>query len=371
MKRRTLLAACAASAAASLAGCNVPQALPAVNTLIFKGTHNSYDPRRRVPPWTQVDHYGVWVLELDYLVPSPHLRERHPAWNTKPPAVVIGHDGPGEAADGAGAVFGGPDFLLVDYLTKLAQTEASRYRPLIVYLDRKDPDSRDVFYYDNPSLMASLLDGCLQRAFHERIFGPAQLRAKGGWPDVQQLAGHVIAISNQDNVFSELLFYQPSGDAAPPGPPLADKTPFLVGPELDVGLLPFEAPCERWQPTSPGQPNPQDLPFNVWRLDSFSADDTFQYAVPPNPIIVNPAAPPIATDETLFCGPTTSPQGTRLAPFRSVADAVRRASGFADGSAANRYRRSGYGFTVLAYNTNESVPVDFPLTIKYVRPRPI
>jgi hypothetical protein len=119
-------------------------ALPPLDALIFKGTHNSYDPRRRVPPWDQVNDYGVWAVELDYMIPAPDLRRAHdrglpqPIWGTDPPAVVIGHDGPGNAADGAGAVFGGPHFLLRDYLAALAATEAFRFRPLLIFLDRKE-----------------------------------------------------------------------------------------------------------------------------------------------------------------------------------------------------------------------------------------
>jgi len=339
--------------------------LPPLDALILKGTHNSYDPRRRVPPWDQVNDYGVWVLELDYMVPAEFLRQAHdrdlpePVWNTRPPAVVIGHDGPGDAADGAGAVFGGPHFLLRDYLSALAVTEAFRFRPLLIYLDRKNPVAFSPFgvpvelfdrtFHEDPQRLASVIESTFKDVFHEdHLFGPAALAARRGYPTVQELAGQVIPISNQPEPASEFLFHE--------GDPADERQSRLsVGPESDG--------C--------GEPDfisrsTEDAPAAVYRLDNFSDNFTFAYAVPSNPLVVVPAA---GEREVVGCDDETTatlPQGTRLLPFPTLEAAVSRARGLPGGQDPTRLRRAGLGFTVLAAPGpyGEPLTVDFPLTIR-------
>ena len=39
-----------------------------VDQLIFKGTHNSYVCSKGIPPEEQIDHFGVWAIELDFSI---------------------------------------------------------------------------------------------------------------------------------------------------------------------------------------------------------------------------------------------------------------------------------------------------------------
>jgi hypothetical protein len=343
---------------------------PPLDALVFKGTHNSYDPRRRVPPWDQVNDYGVWAVELDYMIPAPDLRRAHDqglpqrVWDTKPqPALVIGHDGPGNAADDAGAVFGGPHFLLRDYLIALAATEAFRFRPLLVYLDRKEffvpgpqPFSltplHDREFHDQPQRLAPVIERTFMDVFGQnRLFGPAALAAaRGLFPPVQELAGQVIPISNQPEPAGEFLFHE--GDSAD-----ERQSRLPVGPAGEG--------CDEPGFIASGT---QDAPIAVYRLDNFSVNFSFSYAVPPNPLVVVPRTGP---REVVGCDifeqtTVTSPQGTRLLPFPTLAAAVDRARGLPGGKAASRHRRARLGFTVLATPGRYSEPltIDFPLTIR-------
>jgi hypothetical protein len=342
-------------------------ALPPLDALIFKGTHNSYDPRRRVPPWTQVNDYGVWAVELDYLIPNPLLRQIHdddlprPVWNTDPPALVIGHDGPGNAADGAGEVFGGPDFLVRDYLAALAATEACRFRPLLLFLDRKDffgpgplPQTivpfHDPEFHDHPERLRPVIESTLTDVFGEdHVFGPQALALRGQFPPVRELAGQLIPISNQPEPSGNFLFHQD-------GAMDECRSRFPVGP---IGS------CDEPDFITSGT---QDAPNAVYRLDNFSSDFSFSYAVPPNPLVVLPGAGP---REVVGCNDDdatveTLPHGTRLLPFPTLAAAVHRARGLPGGQEATRHRRAGLGFTVLAApgRYGEPMTVDFPLTIR-------
>src|SRR5215510_2213468 len=65
----------------------------AVQNLIFKGTHNSYQchfdtPCMNHPPHIQIDDFGVWSLELDFsIILEADFQFR----------AVMGHTGPGDA----------------------------------------------------------------------------------------------------------------------------------------------------------------------------------------------------------------------------------------------------------------------------------
>jgi len=279
---------------------------------------------------------------------------------------VIGHDGPGNAADGAGAVFGGPHFLLRDYLAALAATEAFRFRPLLIFLDRKEffvPGPQplnqpltfiplhDAAFHEHPQQLASVIEGTFKGVLGEdRVFGPRALAAAGQFPPVRELAGQVIPISNQPEPAGDFLFHQ--GDPAD-----QRQSRFPVGP-IGEG-------CDEPDFIAGGT---QDGPNAVYRLDNFSSDFSSTYAVPPNPLVVVPGAGARAVvgcddDGSMIL---TAPQGTRLLPFPTLAAAVDRARGLPGGQDATRHRRAGLGFTVVVApgRYGEPVTIDFPLTIE-------
>ena len=113
----------------------------------------------------------------------------------------------------------------------------------------------------------------------------------------------------------------------------------------------------------------------VLRLDQYQADWTFEYGVPPNPIVVDGAAQPpwkIGPEygpDAWDCahdaaGPAVAPHGTFRFPYQTVGAAVDRAMGIT--AVANQdWRRAGYGWTVLitAGCYAETLTISVPLTL--------
>ena len=97
----------------------------------------------------------------------------------------------------------------------------------------------------------------------------------------------------------------------------------------------------------------------ILRLDQYQADWTFEYGVPPNPIVVDPAAPAFsyvadAQGRPWRCGLERShgqrvgEHGTYRFPFRTLAAAIERAEGItaATGGKPDE-RRAGRDWTLL------------------------
>jgi hypothetical protein len=276
--------------------------IPPIDQLVFKGTHNSYECIRHTPPAIQVDHYGAWAIELDFGVPNPELRRGNPNWNTSPPHLVVGHDGPGVSShnfigDDPGVCWANSDFLLRQYLDDLAGTEALHYRPLLLYLDKKLASDHDTWdsLYDDPACFLPLLEAELQDAFGDAIFGPGllgQFRLREGRnPTIPELAGRILPISTAQ-VWRDTIFR----DGTPIGPD--DCTRLLSDRAMGGCNRPIEFGVQ-----FPPLPNsnvtvPVNFGFgsidvdirvgNVYRTNEMSSDWSFALGVPPNPLIVSP-----------------------------------------------------------------------------------
>lgn len=364
--------------------------IPPIDQLVFKGTHNSYECIRHAPPAIQVDHYGAWAIELDFGVPNLELRRGNSNWNSDPPRLVVGHDGPGESShniigDDPGVCWANSDFLLRQYLDDLAGTEALHYRPLLLYLDKKLASDHDTWdpLYDDPAHFLPLLEADLQDAFGDAIFGPvllAQFRLREGRnPTVPELAGRILPISTAQ-VSTNTIFR----DGTPIGP--QDYTGLLSDRAVGGCDIPIEFGVQ-----FPPLPNSSvavlvnsgfgfvgvDIRVgNVYRTDNISSDWTFALGVPPNPLIVSPDH---SSDRMIVLGCNDSlddipqaslpPQGTRLVPYSTLVQAVSRARGEVL-PGVRGIPQTGFGFTVLVSPGLYADPVviDFPLTLRFDDP---
>jgi hypothetical protein len=118
--------------------------------------------------------------------------------------------------------------------------------------------------------------------------------------------------------------------------------------------------------------------FRALRLDQYQADWTFEYGVPPNPIVVDPEAPEwsIVDDAEGMvwrCGSEVShgeivaEHGTFRFPYRSVAGALKRAKGITSATQGQSdARRAGAGWAILirpGYYDEEPLELDFPVNL--------
>jgi hypothetical protein len=121
----------------------------------------------------------------------------------------------------------------------------------------------------------------------------------------------------------------------------------------------------------------------VFRLDQYQADWTFNYAVPPNPLVVDlrsesPRRVSDAEGDNWFCGDPfdplsergqfqviQQPHGTYDFPYKVVQDAVDRAKGITPGRGPDN-RRSGMGWTILIRPGRypESLRIDIRVILK-------
>ena len=322
--------------------------LPRLDELIFKGTHNSYDDTRRLPPDVQVDQFGVWAVELDYSVLAGTTD------------LVVGHDGPGRSADGSGVFRVGGDYVLRSYLDALAETEALQFRPLFLYLEKKPwLWSLDNRYYENhPDELLSLVEEQLKGAFPGRLLGPKRMfdEYHDQLPSVRDSAGLVLPIAIAPSAGNDTIF-----------PPWA---PFGAAVQTEG--------CGRPDGTVPSPPIDSPLSPRVWRPNNFVSDWTFKYGVPPNPIVVAGTAPLTNEVEERCVGSVTdafsseavTAQGTRRLPYTSVRAAIQRAAATIEIGNNGIYHRqvvSGAGFTLLiapGRYERPLQPIDFPLTLR-------
>jgi hypothetical protein len=347
--------------------------LKPIDELLFKGTHNSYDSRRRVPPPEQIQNFGVWAVELDYSIPNE---------DPKPRRAVVGHDGPGAAADGEDVIGGDPNadspterFRLQFFLQairELQTTGALRYRPVIIYFEKKqwttlipgfpfptigrldDPN------FDEPARFLPLLDAELRSAFGDEVFGSVRLATYlsqhgGRYPTIPELAGKVIPIAISAPGFvggTDLVFHD--GPSAPPG-----RSINLVGSiatECDgLDRIPSLIPTS-----------------HVIRVDNHQADGSFKFGVPPNPLVVQRSAPTQTRVQGCDDDVDVHPQGTFLFPYGGLTDAVSRALGIVppdeivQNPSQEDPRRTGFGWTLLIKPGlyQETIRISIPLTLK-------
>jgi hypothetical protein len=321
-----------------------------INQLAFKGTHNSYqctsgtNPVMNHPIQTQIDDFGVWGVEID-VGPA----DDSGAGNV---GAAVGHDGPGDG------VCAGAGVLLTDYLIAIRNTIALKFRPVFIYFETKagddwaDLDPLDSC--DDHAQKFTLVISALQVVFGSGNYALLNefLQQNGGrYPTVPETAGKIVV-------------YYPNPEYSGSSSLCGGRLPFrgtLVGTDVDN--------CTSREAIVP-------LPPQVFRVDQYQADWTFDYGVPPNPFVVDGAAlPPWPVVDSIgdswSCdnadvshGEVVAEQGTYRFPFRTVGRAITRA----EGTTSNGYRefsRAGYGWTVIIQpNTySESIRIDTPLIL--------
>jgi hypothetical protein len=305
------------------------QPLPTIDQLIFKGTHNSYScapiPASAMhdPPNVQIDGYGVWALELDVSQISVNGNE----------VVVIGHDSEGDSTCyGDDYPLWPRDYYLASWLVSIRNTMSLRYRPVFIYFDIKwqgegtDPWG-DGTYRDKLNAAIATVNNVFE---HNCIVLEDILRNHQPWPTAIELAGKAI-------IYFPLPEFHPGYFQ---GSPLGT----LTGADLDQ----FRTGEEIEQAIANGS--------RVLRLDLYQPAWTFEYGVPPNPLVVDAGTqPPQFIEE----------QGTFSFPYRTVSKAITRAEGTTSNGVRDE-RRSGLGWTVLIRPGNypEPVTIDIPLTLE-------
>jgi hypothetical protein len=325
--------------------------LPALNQLMFKGTHNSYqckdgtNPIMNHPPNVQIDDFGVWGVELDVGT----------KWESENLTAVMGHNGPG---DGTCSDWGGEN--LIAYLVAIRDTLAMSYRPILIFLELKHGDDwidlDPLDECDDRAQKFGLAFRAIEQVFPEKVVQLYEFvdEHNGEYPTVQEMVGKVI-------------LYYPTPEFTPDNPDAAcqGRPPFkgtLGGKHFDECTSREGIHSEQSQ---------------VFRVDQYQADWTFEYGVPPNPLIVDstaqpPYPAPPAEGDRWDCdngdvshGEIIGEQGTGCFPYKTVGKAITRA----EGTTPNGFRessRAGFGWTVLIRPGiyAESLKIDIPLTLK-------
>ncbi len=328
-----------------------------IDQLIFKGTHNSYANRGRQAPWMnhppdkQIDDFGVWAIELDYSVEV----ERGA------PVAVIGHDRGGDRS--------GWGKYLSDYLDMVLRTGSLPYRPVFLCLDVKRwkrrllqpwrvPTDYRFSWQDKRDIgLHTLRDCCGDRLVVLEDWLPEH---DWRWPEPGELAGKIV-------------LYQPGK---------RDDEGRLVGMEgtwagRHVRPLEVEYTIETGTPIQAYAWSCEGG-TRIPRLDQYQADWTFDYGVPPNPIVVDADAPDSSKvddaegkrwrfDDERSHGQVVGMHGTSRFPYRTIGQAVERARGITPITNGDPDpRRAGYGWTVLlkpSAHHEAGTSVDFPLRI--------
>jgi hypothetical protein len=330
--------------------------------LVFKGTHNSYACSgeclfgcQNDPPWmnhplgSQIDEFGIWAIELDFGFVEVDGT----------PRAKVGHDGPGQTT-----CWGGESNDLRVFLEMVRAARALRFRPLVIFFDKKGEGQDQNDWPPQPALEEAygLLQAELLDVFAAaNIFGPDALDAytaqnAGRLPSMPELAGKILPVGWRDR----------------------DRggTGLIFGP-----ARPFPAksrPCDDCTSLDEVRRYIATEGTVFFRLDQYQANWTYDYGVPPNPLVVDHSAEPpwrVMDSEgeqwdpcpngDVPIGEVVSEQGTYRFPYRTLGSAVRRAQGMT-GSGALDLRQSGFGWTILlrpgAYN--ERLRIDIPLRLE-------
>jgi hypothetical protein len=314
-----------------------------IDQLIFKGTHNSYSctgedtPAMLHPVNVQIDDFGVWALELDYGV---KLKNGNPV-------ALVGHDDEGQAT-----CFMPNEFELVQHLRTIRGSRSLQYRPVLIYFDIKDWDEQ--FSYDFKLRLG------IEAA--RDVFGSDFIELKnlvdqsgGHYPNIHDLSGKAVLYLHPG---------QPSETLRGSWQDHCTRREYIET-AISTGNLPD------------GVDSCGPAGCRVLRLDQYQADWTFDYGVPPNPIIVDDTArtPTVVQDaygDRWDCdngdfshGEIVGEQGTFRFPYRTVGRAITRAEGTTPNDIRDP-RRAGFGWTILIKPGlyTESLTIDVPLTLR-------
>ncbi len=304
------------------------------------------------PPNVQLDAFGVWGVEIDVgvVIDSP----------TGIAVAVVGHDRPGDG------ICPGLPTDLIPLLVTIRDTAAMRYRPVFIYFEIKDGGDWTDFYTSNRcidhGLKRPLVIQAMEQVFPGKFIDLYEYLGdnNGRYPTVPEMAGRAI-------------IYYPKPEFT------EDGEPPDISPDACRGNPPFTGTLEsRSFDECTSNEVIRQLPPQVFRVDQYQADWTFDYGVPPNPLVVDSNAQPPYTapaseghdwgscdNGDVAYGEVIAEQGTFSFPFRTVGRAVNRAQGTTP-NGLRQQMRSGFGWTALVRPGTylESVRIDIRLTLK-------
>jgi hypothetical protein len=242
----------------------------------------------------------------------------------------------------------------------IERTAALRYRPVFIAFDPKawkGLPPPDLGFSPNDKIEAG------KRALNE-VF------TRDGWIDLGEYIGAVGRYPTVPELAGKVVLYLPKDSATPDGT--------LHGTWSDVCVT-AEAVERSIQTGAKLFPDGHSCPdyCRVFRLDQYQADWTFDYGVPPNPLMVDATArPPWSTQDadgdSWDCdngdtshGEVVHEHGTFRFPYTTIGRAIERAEGTTPHGARDP-RRAGLGWTVLVKPGNyaENLTIDIPLTLK-------
>jgi hypothetical protein len=304
-------------------------------------------------PELQADDFGVWAIELDFGI---RIKDGQPE-------VIVGHNG--ECGEGCWTHSAwGPN--LENYFERIRNTKAFSYRPVFIFLEKKDWGDKD---YDDRTKWIPEVEKLLKQVFgDDRIFGPEDWFANNRtWPTIPDLAGKVvpIAIVVEDNAGSGKIFYEDDNGELRTGPKIENVTTGLkrVGPHecADADTLKNDA-----------NDNIHFLAADVYQYDYTFLESVSRWASP-NPIVVDWAAPPqwtvrndedplgtgkcwednacFNTDNCTHIEFSVSQHGTFRFPYNTVNKGVNTAM-------------PGWTVLIKAGNYPETITITKPLTLK-------
>lgn len=325
--------------------------LQSIDNLIFKGTHNSFqchisfnNPVMNHPINVQIDDFGVWAIELD--VGAINFNPDF----IRPPDVVVGENNQGDKA-----CFVPDPYYLESYFRQIKGARSLNYRPILVYFDIKDWTES----YDNSG-----------------GFDGIRAAAEWGVSIADSVFDHVVVLSDlvstsgyptlRDIQPGTIIIYYPSPEYAPK-PDGSVKDP---GGGTLQGITMIGCTSAQSVEDAINKQNSK-----VILLDLYQADWTFDYGVPPNPIVVDTSAQlswtvTDSSGDSWDCdggerwnGQVVGQHGTFRFPYGTVGAAVDRAKAASQGFDS---RRTGYGWTILLKPGTypESVTIDIPLRLE-------
>jgi hypothetical protein len=319
-----------------------------INELIFKSTHNSYandlgglfgwgtPPGMNHPPAVQIDDFGVWGVELDVSL----------ARINGVPTPFIGHNGEGHGTTWSCS--------FESALIEIHDTMAIKFRPVFLNIDLKHWwddhfDPADKGFTDADRIKA--IEDMIKKIFGNNwIYVSDFYTQYHRFPTIPELAGKlVLPWGLAETWCDECTSKEAVENSITTGKRLFDK-----GNDCQGGC-------------------------RVFRLDQYQADWTFEFGVPPNPIIVDYSAKPpwkikdsegsswVCDNGDTWRDQTVGEHGTFRFPYKTLEKAIRRAEGYTSVTHSNKdERRAGYGWTMLLKPGNypEKIKIDIPLTLK-------
>jgi hypothetical protein len=318
------------------------------------------------PPNKQIDEFGVWSVELDFSVVNEN--------GVLTP--VVGHDDAGHATCYGPGFPGWPGtYHLADFLDSMRNTEALKYRPVFIYFDIKTeggwfglPGGWGVGDYHSKLALGI---ATVREVFQGNVIILEEyIRQYGEYPTLPEIVGKAVIF------FPSPEFHRADIPNSPDGTLVSTSADKCTSSQAVEHSIQTGDPLEGERKAGPGG-------YRVFRLDQYQADWTFEYGVPPNPLVVDLTAQPpwTVTDSVgdewdcripllgiqgdVWKGEIVHEHGTFRFPYKTVSRAITRAEG-TTAHGVRDAKRAGYGWTVLMRPGNypETLTIAIPLTLK-------